>query len=375
MELKIMKRALQFSLICLCIILLTGCWDSRQLRDITIAKSAGLDLLEDGKYQSTISSPVPKRYEAQERSQVVQGIGHTVREARMALDNKVAERIDTSKLRVLILGKSLAEDSVYNPLDIMYRDPRSSLGAKIAIFDGQAADLIETKLQDKPRTSEFVADLLTTAEHNSLVEYLNVQLICPIMFDPGQDMVLPYMSMDINNNPYLNGNALFNGEKMTGSISPEDSVLLFLLKGEKGGSTYLTEKVSEKHEEEEEFITVLLKESTRNLKVDVNQATNEISATVDLTLQVEAIEYPPDELHEREKVVQLNDRLSRALTAEAEQLFTTLQEANCDALGIGRHTIAFHNSFWRNNDWLKVYPEMTITPNVTVEILAHGIIN
>ncbi|MBM7097164.1 Ger(x)C family spore germination protein [Bacillus sp. H-16] len=370
-----MKTVRQFSLCILCLILLSGCWDSRQLRDITIAKSAGLDLMEDGLYQSTLSSPVPSKREAPERTEVVSGLGHTVREARMALDNKVSERIDIARLRVIVIGRDLAEESLYNPIDVMYRDPRGSLGAKIAIFNGMAQDIISKDLPDKPRTSEFIADLLETAEENSIVENLNVQLICPIMFDPGQDMVIPLMELNEEDESSLVGNALFNGEKMTGTLSPEDSVLLNLMKNVRGRNTFLTEKVSEENAETEEFITLLVREADRNLKVDVNHAAKSVTAEVNLTMKVKVIEYPKDELHDPANVAMLNERLGRAFTAEAEQIFETLQEANCDALGIGRRVIAFHNQFWRENDWNEVYPDITIKPNVTVEIISHGIIN
>ncbi|PYZ98736.1 hypothetical protein CR205_09220 [Alteribacter lacisalsi] len=368
-----MKRPVLLSLALL--ILLTGCWDSRQLRDITIAKSAALDLLEDGKYQSTISSPVPKQHEAEERSQKVSGVGHTIREARMALDGKVSERIDTAKMRVLVLGEPLARTNIYPPLDVMYRDPRSSLGAKIAVYDGMGSELINSKLTDKPRTSEFLAELLDTAESNSIVDKVNVQLICPIIFDPGQDVVLPYLGME-GDTPRLIGGALFNGDTMTGSLSVEDSTLLMLMKGKLGSATFLTEKVhDDKEDMPSNFITLRLRDTLTKLQVDVNHETNEVTATVDLTMKVEAIEYPHDELHEKENIAKLNTKLEEKFNEEAEQIFSTLQEANCDALGIGRRVLVYHPDFWDSVNWNETYPNITIKPNIQVELIGHGIIN
>ncbi|TMW73906.1 Ger(x)C family spore germination protein [Alteribacter natronophilus] len=370
-----MKRLIPLSLAIL--LLLSGCWDSRQLRDITIAKSAALDLLDDGIYQSTISSPVPRKYQAEERTLVVSGTGHTIREARMALDGKVSEQIDTAKLRILVLGEPLARKNIFPPLDIMYRDPRSSLGAKIAVFDGVGSNLIHMKLTDKPRTSEFVAELLETAESNTIVDDINVQLICPIMMDPGEDMILPYIGVDEEDNPRLIGNALFNGDTMTGSLSVEDSTLLLLMKGKLGSATFLTEKVHQEEEEDDKdnYITLRIRDTAASTEVTVNHASDEVTANVKLTMKVEAIEYPHNELTEKENIAKLNTSLEEQFTAEAGEIFKTLQESNCDALGIGRRVLVHHPDFWDTHKWNELYPEITIEPEIKVEIVDHGIIN
>ncbi|WP_216827435.1 Ger(x)C family spore germination C-terminal domain-containing protein [Alkalihalobacterium elongatum] len=52
-----------------------------------------------------------------------------------------------------------------------------------------------------------------------------------------------------------------------------------------------------------------------------------------------------------------------------------MQAANCDGFGIGRRLMAFHLEKWEQYNWAEVYPNIKINPNVTVEVMRHGILN
>ncbi|WP_096434513.1 Ger(x)C family spore germination protein [Alteribacter populi] len=369
-----MKRSVLLSLILL--IILTGCWDSRLLRDITIVKSAGIDLLEDGTFQSTVASPIPDVHEADERTQIITGTGNTILDARMSIDNQTAERVDIAKLHVLILGEELVRKRIYPALDIIFRDPRSSLGSKVAVFDGKAGELISRRLEDKPRKSDFLADLLETAENSSIVETLNVQLICPILFDPGEDIVLPYLSMGEDDQPYLKGTALFNGETMAGTLDTSDSTMLMLMKGEMGPNVLLTEQVYDNQDMDvQNYVTIKVKESVPTLDLEVKSSSKSVNAKFNHVLKVEVIEFPHDQMQSEEVIVDLNEKLSKQLTNKAETIFSKLQETNCDALGIGRKLFGFHHPYWEEVNWQDEYPNITFTSDVNVEIIHHGIIN
>ena len=76
-------------------------------------------------------------------------------------------------------------------------------------------------------------------------------------------------------------------------------------------------------------------------------------------------------MDERKK---LNKELSKQLTKEAKKITKKLQKANCDAFGIGRNLIAYHQDLWKKKNWHKDYEKVKFKPEVEVKILYSGVL-
>ncbi|MNG40861.1 hypothetical protein D3C84_1296750 [compost metagenome] len=61
------------------------------------------------------------------------------------------------------------------------------------------------------------------------------------------------------------------------------------------------------------------------------------------------------------------------MNEKAKKVVQQLQQARCDALGIGLHIKAHHNRYWKSVKWAEVYPEMDIEPRIKVSIDKSGI--
>ncbi|SER71939.1 Ger(x)C family spore germination protein [Salipaludibacillus aurantiacus] len=364
------------ALVIFIVVLNTGCWDSRQLRDITVVKSAGYDTDdEEQQIEVTFSSPIPEKYRTTERAQIVSALGHTPRNARDNLEAEVSETLDLSKLRVLMIGEELASNDLYPPLDVLYRDPRSALAAKLVIVEDKAKDLVDLRLEDRPRTSELIAELIKAAEEKTMLPITNIQLICPPLFDRGQDAMIPYLTVE-EGSPHLAGVALFNDKQMTGTLSERETTMLLLMMDQLQQTASLTEKVhSDRENELENYVTIDVEEVNRNLDVTVNQATGQIEVPLKLGLFVNVIEYPLDDLDNEEKLNELSALLADNFTEKFQELTEKLKESNSDIIGIGRRIHAFHYPFWKEIEWKEVYPEVDFQVEVTVEIVRHGIIS
>jgi hypothetical protein len=86
-------------------------------------------------------------------------------------------------------------------------------------------------------------------------------------------------------------------------------------------------------------------------------------------------EFPPDHLDDPKVVEKMNQKLSEELTMDAKRVIKKLQDANCDAFGIGRYLIAFHNDVWKQKNWNEEYAKVQFEPKIEVEIVKNGIIN
>lgn len=367
-------------LVCFCLLFLTSCWDQRLLSQSKLVYSVGADLEKDGKLLvtaviQTIAQASKGTGEPVLTNVIVSSLANTLSDSRSKIMKKISGEYTTSKARVLLFHENLAKEDLYPVLDIVYRDPTSSLGAKVVISKDKAADILNLSVVEESLISEELLEVVKTAETSTLVSEENVQSICPTLFDPGEDITLPYVGKTDDKMIDVYGVALFNGRKYTGYnlLDDEPTVMLMMKNQMKKYAKFTLEVNPKEKDQRNRFISVqVIRNKVKNeLKITKN---NDITAKFNLNIKVEALEYPKDNLADKKEINRLNKEISKQLTKKAENLVKTLQLANCDAFGIGRDLIAFHPKVWKSLDWQKAYPKITIKPNIKVEIIGTGII-
>ncbi|HLR61386.1 MAG TPA: Ger(x)C family spore germination protein [Lentibacillus sp.] len=376
----ITKRLGQAVLLLSCLLLTTGCWDQRLFKDAQLIFSTGADLTESGKINTTVSIPYVQKSEqgvGEESVQIVSARADTPREARMKIDEKMPRRLDASKMKVIVLGKEVAEQKIYPVLDVFYRNPNSNMSAKVAVAEDSAEDVISMKGTEQQKISEYLSRLLEGAETSSIIPQQDVQLVTSIMFDPGQDFMLPLLSsVEGGSIKNIKGLAIFNGQTYTGEIlTPEEGVLFQLLDNNKGRRARLTKKISkDRNPKILNYITIDVNNVDSRIDIVIDKDRN-ITVNLNTDLTVKAIEYPKDQLNTEKEINKLNKELSQNLTKEAEEIIQKLQDVNSDPLGIGKRMIAFHHDTWESLDWKEAYPDITFNTEVNVEIVQRGIIH
>ncbi|PEL13063.1 Ger(x)C family spore germination protein [Bacillus sp. AFS017336] len=364
----------------LCILPLTSCWDQRLLKESKLVYSMGYDLEEDDNILvtsviKTNSQGSSDPSQVKTTNVIVYATGKTTSDSRLKVTRKVSGDYATNKTRVLLLGNDLAKQDIYPIFDVVYRDPRSSLGAKVIVARGRAEEILKLNKVEESLVSEELLDLITTAESHTIVPIENVQTICTIMFDPGEDIVLPLIEKVDQNLIDISGLALFNGQKYTGyNLLDDEPTLLLLFKNQLKKYARFNLEVNPKEKDiRERYISIQVKKNQPKMNIEVSKE-NKITVKLNLKLEVNTLEYAHDELDSKKEINKLNKELSKQLTKKAEKVIKTLQESNCDVLGIGRQLISFHPEVWKKLDWNKDYAKITIKPKVEVSIVGTGIL-
>ncbi|GGB59267.1 Ger(x)C family spore germination protein [Fictibacillus barbaricus] len=363
--------------------LLTGCWDQTMLNQTKLITAGGFDYTKDDKVIGTAAVPQAVAVEAGQSKVadlIFSSTGFTARQTRLRLDRKVTERLEASKNQVVVFGEKAAKKDIYHLLDVFYRDPKSALNAKLAVSKGRAADVISTKFEETKTSTgvgEYLRDSIISAEESATVPKENIQTICPLMFDPGQDFALPYLEPmgDKIKTVKVGGVALFNGHKMVGTIKEPLSVVYTMMTGE-SSTVFMstTKKISNKKNQNVlNYATIKVQKNKRHFSVKVSP-TGEISAQIKLKTKVVVTEYPPDKLSSPTEIEKLEKALSKRLSKDAQEVINRLQKMNSDPYGVGRKMIAFHYPTWKKLDWAKEYPKTKFTASIDVNIVDSGII-
>lgn len=370
-----MKKILCYITLTIWVLMISGCWDKHLLKDVSLNMAVGFDLGENQQLETTASIPISQ--DKKKSSIIVTAVGKTPRDTRIKIDLKIPDTLDASKNTLVLIGEKLAKQDIYNILDVFYRNPKSALNARLAVVEGKTSDLI---IKSKEKSSEYngipsehLCHILCNAEDTTHIVKENLKSICTLMFDPGKDYMLPLLGFE-NSKIATKGLAMFHDKKMTGKLNTKESIMYLLLRDKKGKIARFTEKVNDDKNELANYISFNVGDVKRKIDINISED-DDIIVKIDLKLKVTITEYPLDKLHTEEEIKKLNAKLSKILEALANTVIQKMQEANCDALGIGRRLIAFHNETWKRLDWEKEYQDIKFDTNVTVNIISNGIIN
>ncbi|WP_446715633.1 Ger(x)C family spore germination protein [Bacillus sp. OTU530] len=131
--------------------MLIGCWDQHLMKEATLVQTVSFDLTREGKFLLGTVIPILTQSQSESgqgftKSETLSATAHTPREGRAKIDRRVSGVLDASNNKLILFGGSFVRQGIVPSLDVIYRDPRSSLSAKLAVVDGEAVKLLRLLL-------------------------------------------------------------------------------------------------------------------------------------------------------------------------------------------------------------------------------------
>ncbi|MDR6880896.1 Ger(x)C family spore germination protein [Bacillus sp. 3255] len=161
-----LKRKLLFISLTACFaVMLSGCWNRREMNELAINMGLGIDKLGDG-YRITAQVVVPREVASKQGSggqapvTVYQSSGKTIYEALRRITEESPRRLYLSHLRVLILGENLAKEGFAPVLDFLSRNHEMRTDFFIVVAMGSPAeDILKvlTPIEEVPSNKLFTS--------------------------------------------------------------------------------------------------------------------------------------------------------------------------------------------------------------------------
>ncbi|MBO7744213.1 Ger(x)C family spore germination protein [Paenibacillus sp. MWE-103] len=153
-------------------LLLTGCWDRKELNDLAIISGSGLDKQPDSsaiEVSAQIIAPRQVTGGKEKGGQPSSGgdptlariaKGRTIADALSRMQEQLPRRLFWGHSKVLVIGEELARNGdIRNCLDFMARHPKTRLNAYVIIKKGKAAELLATVPPLEMTSSEVIREL------------------------------------------------------------------------------------------------------------------------------------------------------------------------------------------------------------------------
>lgn len=206
--------------LCFMMLILTGCWDRKEINDLAIITGIGIDKSEDGELEMSVQITVPKEQNGGQGGQstiVEVGTGKTINDAASKLQQKISRKIFVGHTSVILISEEIAKEGIRNHLDTFARHPDTRLRTYLFITKNKAVDLFKIT-PDLERSSAEVAREIAKTETGMSV---TLKEVLQMLNAEGRGAALPILKIDKEpdtTNLSMNGTAIFNNGKLVGQI-------------------------------------------------------------------------------------------------------------------------------------------------------------
>lgn len=363
-----MKKA---SLVILLLLLLTGCWDQMQLRDLKLVDIASIDIDEE-------SGNIILQYIVTTLKSAGQGGGESSSEISELKGPSLVEAVSESEYinrapflgvntRIYAISMSFASNDPIPKLNFLLSAPYSAINSPVVVFDGSISKILKTNVKNNKEFTNLLYEFVSSLETNGIMSNVSLMRFIQSKKDPLEDIALPLLKQS-DSDLELNGALLFRQGTNTGKKLDKEQVrLVMLLLGKDQGKQRLTGHMSE-HDDGRIYAVYVKKLDT---KMTVHREKNGMpKVNIEVRLKMYNLEAGEQvQMLNANQVRLMEKQLSNHLEEQAMETIKTLQKANCDLLGIGMQLRAYHPNLWKSLNWRKDYPQLSIKPNFKVQIL------
>lgn len=370
-----MRKALRVFLAMLMLLSLPGCMDRIDLEDATLSLMVGLDLNEKNELLFYVSSPVFSR-EAKVKSEEFGVRAESLRQSRARFDEMVSGMTLSGKIQLFVVGKRLLDTpDWFRLLDVVYRDARFSVNARMIAYNGPVHDLFHLPTPAKPRLALHLTKLVDTANRRNITVKTTVQELHRQMYEKG--MTPSITKLDKEKETRVMGTALLKeqGTFATEITGSETTYMQMLLHG-KMGEISLSMSYPDK-EQNKKIVKKRLSYFVKGMdkKVKTGYADGRFQFEVDMKMQVSISErqFPFDMEKDYKK---MEKAIEQEMVHQFQELITKCQKMNIDPFGFGLYARAQEYQEWKKveNDWPRAFAQATVRIDAHVSIKGNGIV-
>lgn len=351
------------------ILLITGCWDSKDINKKCINISLGVDYVDDliefsGEIVK-LTNTLREQSDDSEASNVytVFSYGSTFEEARINYSSSIPYTSFLGATRVVIFSEEYAKqgiESYLNRVDSLF-DYRKTLNTVVS------REPTKELLNVKTNKAISVGFLIEKMLHHQLEEGTTISpntgnILSNIAFG-SQGYLMPYIGIQSGDIAYL-GLAVFKNSKLIDIIENTDTTPLLYMIAE---NPKLLEVITLPTDNKNKY-SFRIHVDDRN--VDTSYMDGTVFIDINLDLHAELLyQYNKDKISE-EKIRELQDEISNKITMEINEITKRAQkEFKCDIFGFGEKFRAQNYYQYQKINWAEEFLTSKVNVNINTKIV------
>lgn len=237
-------------IIIVCFLLLTGCWNYRELNEYAIVTGMAVDL-EDDKYKLSFLIANGNKNETQQaQTSILTGTGKSIYDAFKDISLMSPKELYISHLSIVIISEDVAQQGISNLIDYLMRDPQSHQNFYLIVSkDSAASDVLAilSPLADYP-SQNITSNVATSEKLQGKISDASFNLFITKYLETGFEPILNSVIIVGNTEKgqttesqekakqdaytKLDTIALFKNDKLIGWANQDESVGIDMVLGE-----------------------------------------------------------------------------------------------------------------------------------------------
>ncbi len=380
-----MKKAPLLPLL-FCALLLSGCWDRREIEELKFITVMGVDRVPGNKVLLSFQVINTDQLTSSQRQgssaggelyYLVTVRGRNLYEAfHNYFTRKHGRRGIFSHLQAVMIGEEFARHGMPEYLDWLTRDREISVGTEAFLVKGQAYELMKIKPPQERLSGSYLEGLAERTADVGLAPNVDIPQMMILFTTPGRDALLPRLEkakLDVkgdekkNETLQLNGAGVFRGGNLCGWLSTQQTRGYLWLK-----------------EEFRDPMAVVVPNEGRRVSVDVHGVTaeikprvsgNKVSISVEVSASGEILEvFGPGQKVDEAFFLKVGGLLAQEIKKEITDTIAIAQNLGSDFIGFGelvRGTVSAEQ--WKAMDWRRQFSRVPIKVKVAGRIRRSGV--
>jgi len=394
-----MKRILALILLHIIVtLLLSGCWNRRELNELAIAVAAGVDWV-DGRYRLTVQVAIPGQVTAkrsggpQAPATLYTAEGDTIFEAARRMTQISPRKIYFSHLRMFLMDEAMAREGIAKVLDLLSRDHEFRPDFYLVVTKGATAEetlkimtSMETipanKLYESLQISEktWSPSMAVTLDEliNDLISIGKHPVLTGLVITGNRDVGKTRKNIENIETPSqlkYSGLAVFKYDKLVGWLNERDSRNYRLVTGNVKSSVGF---IPCKDKDEGKIIVETLRTQAK-MKGSMVNGRPEMDVKIRMEGNIGAVECSGLDLSQPATVKELEAEMEEDLKRSLESVVDKVQkDLKVDIFGFGEALRRSHPREWREmkeawND--RYFPNLETHIHVDYKIRRTGTTN
>ena len=345
------RRAL---LVLLPLVLLTGCWESKDINKRALPVAMGICKGEHQKYRVGLRIPEPKGGTMQIRH--IESEAATISQAIESMRMKMENSIDLLHLKLILVSEDLAREGIRDIIEYTMQSSAIQSKTLVAIVNGELSAFLSAPSEDGEEAGQGFYDFFSKqAGWTPHISEATIWEVYRSLYSYTEDIAIPVLSKEQETMFRFKGSAVMYRDKMVNLITPNETLLYNIYQNKYDGA----------HIEVMEHASVVVLGAKVQKKATLESGGPRVMNRLKVVVTIE-------EMKEGTTMSMIEKELKDLLQKRFQQLTAKLQKNQSDILGFGQY---FRNKMslpelkqWRE----KTYPQLQLEEAVEVVIRNGG---
>lgn len=341
----------------LLVLAFNGMDNLRELTNLAIVTSIGIDITEDQKYLATAIVLDTSSKENSNEGIIYEAEGNTVQEAVRNIVDISPKKLYIGHLETLIISEEIAREKLMGTLDFFIRDNEGSNNFYLFVASGSNSKEVIKAINDSKESMK--EKLLSSTRYKGNCNKDTLNDIIQDILKPGKDVLVNSCKIE-DKNVKIENMAYFKSWNMQGFLNDQESIMLNILNNNIENTIITTENANR---------NIVSEVISSKCKMKLNKDTDTIN--IDIVMEANISETGKEiTIQNKEEMNDAEILLEKIVKEKIEECIRKMKnEYSSDLIGIGNLLYRKKDSLFKDNDYLN---KINILVNVDFKILNQG---